>query len=61
LSIEDTEVWVLSPEDLVLAKLEWTRMSRSARQLADVRALLDGVTGIDIEYLIPFSSDRIVK
>jgi hypothetical protein len=51
LSIEDTEVWVLSPEDLVLAKLEWTRMSRSARQLADVRALLDGVTGIDIEYL----------
>lgn len=51
LAVEDTEAWVLAPEDLILAKLEWTRISRSDRQITDVRALLNGVPDIDLEYL----------
>ena len=51
LGVEDAEAWVLAPEDLILAKLEWTRMSRSERQLTDVRNLLDGVSDIDRDYL----------
>jgi hypothetical protein len=33
-------VWVITPEDLILAKLNWARDSHSELQLNDVRALL---------------------
>ena len=33
-------VWVITPEDLILAKLNWARESHSELQLNDVRALL---------------------
>jgi hypothetical protein len=33
-------VWVISPPDLVLSKLEWARESRSQRQFADIRAIM---------------------
>ncbi len=51
LVVEDVEAWALSPEDLILAKLEWTRQSHSERQLSDVRTLLEGVSDIDRAYL----------
>jgi hypothetical protein len=51
LVVEDAQVWVLAPEDLILAKLEWARSSRSERQLSDVRSLLDGVPDLDREYV----------
>jgi len=51
LVVEDTEAWVLAPEDLILAKLEWARISHSERQISDVRTLLDGDVDIEIEYL----------
>jgi hypothetical protein len=51
LIVEDVEMWVLAPEDLILAKLEWARTSRSERQFSDVRSLLDGVPDLDREYL----------
>jgi hypothetical protein len=51
LVVEDIEAWTLAPEDLILAKLEWTQMSRSERQLSDVRSLLDGVSDLDHDYL----------
>jgi hypothetical protein len=34
-----------------LAKLEWTRMSPSERQISDVRSVLDGVSDLDSDYL----------
>lgn len=37
---EGVDVWVTSPEDLVLAKLRWAKESGSERQLADVRAIM---------------------
>jgi hypothetical protein len=51
LAVEDAEAWVLAPEDLILAKLEWTRSSRSERQISDVRNLLDGIPDLDRQYL----------
>ena len=37
---EGTRLWVATPEDLVVAKLEWARLGASARQIEDVSALL---------------------
>ena len=34
------ELWIVSPEDLILSKLDWARDTRSELQLRDVRHLL---------------------
>ena len=41
----------MSPEDLILSKLDWAKESRSQMQLDDVRNLLRSVQGLDTEYL----------
>ena len=43
------DLWIVSPEDLILSKLDWARDSRSEVQLRDVRHLLAGP--LDREYL----------
>jgi hypothetical protein len=52
LDVENTQAWVLAPEDLILAKLDRARTSHSDRQLSDVRSLLEGVPDLDREYLV---------
>jgi hypothetical protein len=47
--VEGVPVWVVSKEDLILSKLDWSRDSESDRQIADVRNLL--ATGCDQAYL----------
>ena len=42
-------VWIISREDLILAKLRWAKDSHSETQLRDVRRLLDGA--VDEAYL----------
>jgi len=42
-------VWIVTAEDLILSKLEWSRDSRSEQQRRDVRMLLGGV--LDRAYL----------
>lgn len=42
---------IVSPEDLILSKLDWARDSRSQMQLDDVRNLLTSVKGLDMAYL----------
>ena len=42
-------VWVISREDLILAKLRWAKDSHSETQLRDVRRLLEGT--VDAAYL----------
>lgn len=49
-SVDDMTMFLVSPEDLIISKLDWARESRSERQLADVRNLLRS-TGVDREYL----------
>ena len=50
-SVADQEVFIVSPEDLILSKLDWAKESRSQRQLDDVRNLLGSVQGLDTVYL----------
>jgi len=46
------EVWVLSPEDVILSKLEWAKESMSERQMQDVLGVLQMRRGsLDEEYL----------
>jgi len=51
-SIEGVQTWVASPEDTVLSKLEWSKLSGSERQLIDVAGVLAARgDAIDDEYL----------
>ena len=55
LNVNQRVVWLasvdVSPEDLILSKLDWAKESRSQMQLDDVRNLLRSVQGLDTEYL----------
>jgi hypothetical protein len=50
-SIAGRQVFLVSPEDLILSKLDWAKESRSQMQLDDVRNLLRSVQGLDTAYL----------
>ena len=43
-------LWIVSAEDLILSKLEWSRQSRSEQQRRDVKSLLE--TALDRPYLV---------
>ena len=50
--IGDHSLQIVSPEDLILSKLDWAKDSHSEMQLRDVRNLLTGVQHLDHHYLI---------
>ncbi len=50
IDITGRRIPVISPEDLVLAKLNWAQASRSDTQIQDVKALLQ-YEGLDITYV----------
>ena len=50
-SVAGQRVFIVSPEDLILSKLDWAKESRSQMQLDDVRNLFRSVQGLDTEYL----------
>lgn len=50
-SLDGQEVFIVSPEDLILSKLDWAKDSRSQMQLDDVRNLARSVQGLDTAYL----------
>jgi hypothetical protein len=50
-SVAGQRVFIVSPEDLILSKLDWAKESRSQMQLDDVRNLLRSVQGLDTKYL----------
>jgi hypothetical protein len=49
--IAGQQVFLVSPEDLILSKLDWAKESRSEMQFTDVRNLLNSVQGLDTAYL----------
>lgn len=51
ITVADLQVFIVSPEDLILSKLDWAKESRSQLQLDDVRNLLRSVQGLDTAYL----------
>ncbi len=49
--IEDSPMWFISPEDLVISKLRWAKNSRSEMQIRDVQNLMKTVADLDIKYI----------
>lgn len=55
-TINGTDVYFISPEDLILRKLEWYKDGQSQRQLEDVKAILAVQTNLDYNYLKDWAS-----
>jgi len=57
------DLWIVSIEDLILSKLEWSRDSRSAQQRADITLLL--AEPLDRQYMddwaVRLGLDRLLK
>jgi hypothetical protein len=49
--VEGVPVWVIGAEDLIIAKLLWSRRSSSEVQLRDVRNLMASISDLDYDYL----------
>ncbi len=54
--VDGLQATVISPEDLILSKLQWASGTSSARQADDVRLLLRDVTDLDDAYLRKWAS-----
>lgn len=50
MDLGDRSVWVISPEDLILSKLQWVQQLQSERQLSDITQLLKS-PDLDLAYL----------
>lgn len=48
--IENQKIYFISPEDLILTKLEWYKKSESNRHLEDTESILK-ISKIDLEYI----------
>lgn len=57
IEIGGDRIWLISPEDLVLAKLKWARESLSEMQIKDVRSILASVDDLDMEYVVRWIGD----
>ncbi len=51
IEFEGLSLYVTSPEDLVLSKLDWAKESLSETQLRDVENLLKTVSDLDMDYI----------
>ena len=51
ITIQNKPMWIVTPEDLILAKLDWARDSYSEMQLKDVQNLINTVNDLDWEYI----------
>ncbi len=49
--LNDVEIWIVSPEDLIISKLFWAKESFSETQINDVKNLLKSLKNLDFEYL----------
>jgi len=49
-TISDFDVWIVSPEDLVISKIEWIQQYRSDKQISDIQNLL-AISKIDLNYI----------
>jgi hypothetical protein len=51
IALEDSTVFVVSPEDLILSKLVWGKQSQSDLQVGDVRQMIAVVPKLDWQYI----------
>ncbi|MFI5344445.1 MAG: hypothetical protein ACHQUC_09520 [Chlamydiales bacterium] len=47
----DQLIWIVTPEDLILSKLEWAKESSSEIQLNDVRNIFSSAKNLDLNYI----------
>lgn len=59
--INSNPMWFISPEDLVISKLNWAKDSLSEMQLKDVRNLLETVDNLDLKYIDKWISQLDLK
>lgn len=50
------EAWFISPEDLILAKLQWRSATGSEQQLRDVRVLRSSIPDLDNRYVASWAA-----
>lgn len=56
------DVWVVSPEDAILSKLEWAKESDSQQQMEDVLGVIQAQRGnLDEQYLLKWGEDLGVR
>lgn len=52
IAVQGIHLWIASPEDVVISKLEWSKLAQSRRQIEDVSAILSlREASLDIPYL----------
>jgi len=57
-SVLGMDVWVVSPEDAILSKLEWAKESDSRQQVEDVLGILQAQQpNLDEQYLLKWAQD----
>lgn len=59
--VNNTPMWFVSVEDLILAKLSWAKDSESDIQLKDIRNLLETGESLDIKYIEDWISELELK
>lgn len=55
--VDDFEVWMIAPEDLIIQKLLWAKESVSEMQLKDVGNMIRMVSDMDMSYLNKWLSE----
>ncbi len=56
------DIWVVSPEDAILSKLEWAKESDSQQQMEDVLGVMQAQRGaLDEQYLLRWGEDLGVR
>lgn len=49
--VGDSEIYVATPEDTVIAKMSWSKEAPSSRQLEDAAGVLRTCAGLDLAYI----------
>jgi hypothetical protein len=55
-----TDIYVISPEDLIIAKLKWIQEMYSDRQISDIKQLLSS-TNLEIDYMMNWITELKLK
>lgn len=51
INLDDRYVWIVSPEDLIISKLDWAKDSFSEMQIKDIRNILLSQKDLDKDYI----------
>lgn len=49
--LDDTQIWIVAPEDLIISKLVWAKDNFSEMQLKDVKNLISSIKNLDRDYI----------